>query len=103
MKKIIVTLALAAPFFGFAQEAPKTEANQNNNPFTAITTGNQVDQEYIDISQMTAVLNITNTQRSATRGAQMLVDIPREFIEISQLTEGLERVDNDKIKALLNK
>ncbi len=103
MKKLIVTLALAAPFFGFAQEVPNTEQNQENNPFTAITTGNQVDQDYVDISQMTAVLNITNTQRSATRGAQMLVDIPREFIEVSQLTDGLERDDNSKIKALLNK
>ncbi len=103
MKKLIVTLALSAPFFGFAQEVPNAQLNQDNNPFKAITEGHQVDQDYVDISQMAAVLNISNTTRSATRGAQMLIEIPREFIEISQLTDGLDRNDQDKIKSLLNK
>ena len=99
MKKLIVTLALAAPFFGFAQEEQK--ANQNEDPFAAITNGNQVSQEYIDISQTAAVLNIGNGTRSATRGAQSLVNIPKEFIDVSLLTDGL-KPDNDKIKSLLN-
>ena len=101
MKKLIVTLALAAPFFGFAQEVKNENANQNENPFAAITNGNQVSQEFIDISQTAAVLNIDNGTRSATRGAQSLVNIPREFIDLNLLTDGL-KPDNDKIKTLLN-
>lgn len=102
MKKLIATLVLAAPAFVFAQELPNAENNQNENPFKQIATTNQVSTEYIDISQMAAVLNISNETRSATHAAQSLVNIPRELIDLSLLTDGL-KPDNEKIKALLNK
>jgi Skp family chaperone for outer membrane proteins len=98
MKKIIATLALALPLAIFAQEE-----QTNNDPFAAINNGNKVSQEYIDIAQTTAVLNIQNTERGVGNISSGLVNIKRELIDIEQLTNGLKPNSTEDINAFLKR
>ena len=103
MKKSIITLALSVPFAMFAQNDMLNNDNQNNDPFAAINNGNKVSQEYIDIAQTTAVLNIQNTQRGVGNISSGLVNIKRELIDVEQLTNGLKPNSTEDINAFLKR
>ena len=103
MKKSIITLALSVPFAMFAQNDMLNNDNQNNDPFAAINNGNKVSQEYIDIAQTTAVLNIQNTQRGVGNISSGLVNIKRELIDVEQLTNGLKPNSSEDINAFLKR
>ena len=103
MKKSIITLALSVPFAMFAQNDMLNNDNQNNDPFAAINNANKVSQEYIDIAQTTAVLNIQNTQRGVGNISSGLVNIKRELIDVEQLTNGLKPNSTEDINAFLKR
>ena len=102
MKKSIITLALSVPFAIFAQN-DNLNNQTNNHPFAAINNGNKVSQEYIDIAQTTAVLNIQNTQRGVGNISSGLVNIKRELIDIEQLTNGLKPSSTEDVNAFLKR
>jgi hypothetical protein len=102
MKNAIATLALALPFAIFAQNA-NGQNNQNNDPFAAINNGNKVSQEYIDIAQTTAVLNIQNTERGVGNISSGLVNIKRQLIDVEQMTNGLKPNSSEDINAFLKR
>mgnify|MGYP000941988344 FL=1 len=93
MKKLIVSLVMIIPFIGFAQNSitEKIEGSTvKNNPFAKIVTHNQVSQDYLDITQTAAILDISNTKPRTRGGSTTISSVPRNTVSLETLTKGLE-------------
>ena len=95
MKKLIVALVILVPALSFAQIEQESEINlpENNieNPFTSIDTREYIQQDYLDLNQTAAMLNLSQRNGRKTRGATRgATSIPRTTVDVNSLTKGLD-------------
>ena len=97
MKKLIVSIVMLVPFISFAQNSISEKINgttESTNPFAQIVNQNQVSQEYLDIVQTAAILDISNTQPRSRGESTGSTSIPSSLVNLNTLTNGLQPANN---------
>jgi len=97
MKKLIVSIVMLVPFISFAQNSISEKINgatESTNPFAQIVNENQVSQEYLDIVQTAAILDISNTQPRSRGESTGSTSIPSSLVNLNTLTNGLQPANN---------
>ncbi len=113
MKKLIVLIIAVLPAISFAQNTISENINQQKNtvevnPFVSLQTNNLVSQEYLDINQTAAMLDLNNGRRTRgnTRGATP--SLPATMVDLNTLTNGLNastpsESKNETLKSVFSK